>query len=64
VGRDEQPADMQWARALAAAVLGLLLAGAATHRVIEGSNPRTVPAELRAAAGLPCLVIRIFSGDF
>jgi len=64
VGREEQPADLQWARALAAAVLGLLLAGAAMENFARAPSLRTIPAEFRAAGGIPCLVIRVLIGDF
>lgn len=55
---------MQWARAFAAAVLGLVLASAAIGNDGQAPNLRNVPAEFRAAGGIPCLVIRAFFGDF
>lgn len=64
MGREEQAADMQWARAFAAAVLGLVLASAAIGNDGQAPNLRNVPAEFRAAGGIPCLVIRAFFGDF
>ena len=64
VAREEIPADVQWARALAAVVLGLLLAGAAMRDVICAPSLRTVAPEFRALSGVPSLVIRTFTGDF
>lgn len=64
MGREESPADVQWARALGAVVLGLLLAGAAMRDVVCGTNLRTVAPEFRALSGVPSLVIRTFTGDF
>jgi hypothetical protein len=64
MGREDQPADMQWARAFAAAMLGLVLACAALGNDSRAPNLRNVPAEFRAAGGIPCLVIGVFTGDF
>jgi hypothetical protein len=64
VGRGDSPADVQWARALGAVVLGLLLAGVAMREVICTPNLRTVAPEFRALSGVPSLVIRTFTGDF
>lgn len=64
MGREDAPADVQWARALAAVVLGLLLAGAAMRDVDCMPNLRTVAPEFRALTGVPSLVIRTFIGDF
>ncbi|HEY7740642.1 MAG TPA: hypothetical protein VIB01_08525 [Steroidobacteraceae bacterium] len=64
VGRVDSPADVQWARALTAVVLGLLLAGAAMSDVVCAPNLRTVAPEFRALSGIPSLVIRTLTGDF
>lgn len=64
MGREESPADHQWARALAAVVLGLLLACSALRPVAKVPNLRTLAPELRALSGVPSLVIRTFTGDF
>lgn len=57
------PADVQWARALAAVILGLLLTGAAMRDVICTPNLRTMAPEFRALSGVPSLVIHTFIGD-
>lgn len=62
--REEMPADIQWARALTAVVLGLLLAGAAMREVACHPNLRTSAPEFRALTGIPSLVIRAVTGDF
>jgi len=64
VGRKESPADVQWARALTAVVLGFLLAGAAMREVVCAPNPRTIAPEFRVLSGVPSLVIRALTGEF
>ncbi|HEY7754458.1 MAG TPA: hypothetical protein VH856_11655 [Steroidobacteraceae bacterium] len=64
MGREVMPADIQWARALTAVVLGLLLAGAAVREVACTPNLRTIAPEFRALTGIPSLVIRAVTGDF
>ena len=64
MGREENPADVQWARALAAVVLGFLLAGAVMRDVVCAPNLRTVAPEFRTLSGYPSLVIRTLTGDF
>jgi hypothetical protein len=64
VSRDETPADLQLARALIAVVLGLVFALSALRPAVDAPSVRTLLPELRAVAGVPCLVIRIFTGDF
>ena len=64
MSRDDAPADVQLARALIAVVLGLVFALGMLRPVVDVPSVRTLPPELRALAGVPCLVIRIFTGDF
>lgn len=64
MSRDDAPADVQLARALVAVVLGLVFALGALRPAVEVPSVRTLLPELRAVAGVPCLVIRIFTGDF
>jgi len=64
VGREELPADQQWARAIAAVVLGIFLACSALRPVAKVPNLRTLAPELRALSGVPSLVIRTFTGEF
>ena len=64
MSRDEAPADVQLTRAFIAVVLGLALALALLRPTVEDPSVRTLLPELRAVAGVPCLVIRIFTGDF
>jgi hypothetical protein len=64
MSRDDAPADVQLARALIAVVLGLVFALGALRPAVEAPSVRTLPPELRALAGVPCLVIRMFTGDF
>jgi len=64
MSRDETAADVQLARALIAAVLGLVFALGVLRPAAEAPSVRTLLPELRAVAGVPCLVIRIFTGDF
>jgi hypothetical protein len=63
VGREEIPADVQWARALTAVVLGFLLAGAAMREVVCAPSLRTMAPEFRVLSGVPSLVIRTLTGD-
>ena len=64
MSRAAAPADTQWARALIAVSIGLLLACQVTGRVVTLPGPRVVPPELRALAGLPSLVIRHIAPEF
>ena len=64
VGRDEMPADVQLTRALVAVGAGLVLAMIMLRPVADAPNVRTLLPELRAVAGIPCLVIKIAFGDF
>ena len=63
MSRDDAPADVQLARALIAVVLGLVFALGVLRPAVEVPSVRTLLPELRAVAGVPCLVIRIFTGD-
>jgi hypothetical protein len=62
VGRDETPADVQMSRAFVAVALGLVLAFVLLRPVVDAPNLRTRLPELRAVAGIPCLVIKTFTG--
>ena len=64
MSRDDAPADVQLARALVAVVLGLVFALGVLRPAVDVPSVRTLLPELRAVAGVPCLVIRIFTGDF
>jgi hypothetical protein len=64
MSRDDAPADVQLARALVAVVLGLVFALAVLRPAVDVPSVRTLLPELRALAGVPCLVIRLFTGDF
>ncbi|HEY5558397.1 MAG TPA: hypothetical protein VIK49_01585 [Steroidobacteraceae bacterium] len=64
MSRDEAPADVQLTRAFIAVALGLVFALALLRPVVDVPSVRTLLPELRAVAGIPCLVIRIFTGDF
>ena len=57
MGRVDVPADVQWTRALIAVALGLLFACSVLRPASDSPNVRTLPPELRAVAGIPCLVI-------
>lgn len=63
MSRDELPADVQWTRALAAVALGLVFACSFTKQMIDVPGVRSVTSELRALAGVPCLVIRFVTGE-
>ena len=62
--REDAPADVQWARALTAVVLGLVLACAAMREMACTPHLRTASPEFRILAGVPSLVIRVVTGDF
>lgn len=64
MSRDDTPADVQLVRALVAAVLGLVLAIGVLRPAVDVPSVRTLLPELRAVAGVPCLVISTFTGDF
>ncbi len=64
MSRDELPADAQWTRAFAAVALGLIFACSFTRQLVNVPGVRSVTSELRVLAGVPCLVIRNFTGVF
>jgi len=64
VGRDEMPADTQLTRAFVAVAVGLVLAMIMLRPAADAPNVRTLLPELRALAGVPCLVIKTVFGDF
>lgn len=64
VSRNEAPADVQFARALIAVVLALVFALSVLRPVVTVPSVRTLSPELRALAGIPCLVIRLYTGEF
>lgn len=57
MGRADDPADVQWTRALIAVALGLLFTCSVLRPAADSPNVRTLLPELRAVAGIPCLVI-------
>ncbi|MGH8249739.1 MAG: hypothetical protein ACREVI_03405 [Steroidobacteraceae bacterium] len=57
MGRVDSPADVQLTRALVAVVLGLALALGLLRPLVDVPGVRAVLPELRAVAGIPCLVI-------
>jgi hypothetical protein len=57
MGRADVPADVQWIRVLIAVALGLLFACSVMRPVVDSPSVRTLLPELRAVAGIPCLVI-------
>jgi hypothetical protein len=57
MGRVDVPADVQWTRVLIAVVLGLLFACGMLRPVVDSPSVRTLLPELRAIAGVSCLVI-------
>lgn len=57
VGRVDVPADAQWTRVLIAVALGLLFACSMLRPVVDTPSVRTLLPELRAIAGVSCLVI-------
>ena len=64
MSRDESTADVQLMRAFIAVALGLVVALSLLRPDVDVPSVRTLPPELRALAGIPCLVIRVFTGDF
>ena len=64
VSRDEAPADVQLTRAFVAVVLGLVFALSVLRPVVDVPSVRTLLPELRAVAGVPCLVIKVFTGEY
>jgi hypothetical protein len=64
MGRADTPADVQLSRALIAVALGLALALGLLHPIVEVPGVRAVLPELRAVAGIPCLVIESVRGVF
>lgn len=63
MARENSPGDVQWARALTAVILGLVLTRAVMHDVACAPSPRTVAPEFRALAGVPSLMIRVITGN-
>ena len=57
MGRVDVPADAQWTRVLIAVALGLLFACSMLRPVVDSPSVRTLLPELRAIAGISCLVI-------
>lgn len=64
VGRADAPSDVQLSRALIAAAVGLVIALFLLRPVVDVPSVRTLLPELRALAGVPCLVIKVFTGEF
>ena len=64
MSRDESSADLQLTRAFIAVAVGLVVALSMLRPAVDVPNVRTLLPELRAVAGVPCLVIRMFTGDF
>ena len=64
MSRDESSADLQLTRAFIAVAVGLVVALSMLRPVVTVPSVRTLSPELRALAGVPCLVIRIFTGEF
>jgi hypothetical protein len=62
MGRPETPADCQLSRALIAVALGLVFALGLLRPVVDVPGVRAVLPELRALAGVPCLVIESVAG--
>lgn len=63
MSRVDAPADVQWTRAFVAVIAGVVLAFAALHPAMPMPGAGTLPAELRALAALPCLVMQIARGE-
>jgi hypothetical protein len=57
MGRADVPADAQWTRVLIAVALGLLFACSMLRPIEDSPSVRTLLPELRAVAGISCLVI-------
>ena len=57
MGRTDIPVESQWTRALIAVALGLLFACSVLRPVVDSPSVRTLLPELRAVAGISCLVI-------
>ena len=64
MSRDESSADLQLTRAFIAVAVGLVVALSMLRPAVDVPSVRTLEPELRAVAGIPCLVIRVFTGDF
>lgn len=63
MSRDESSTGVQLMRAFIAVALGLVIALSMLRPAVDVPSVRTLLPELRALAGIPCLVIRIFTGD-
>ncbi len=64
VGRSDSPADVQWARAVAAVIVGAVLGCAMVRPAALLPGAATaMPAELRALVAFPCIVMCIVRGE-
>ena len=57
MSRADVPADVQWTRALIAVALGLFFTCSVLRPAVDSPSVRTLLPELRAVAGISCLVI-------
>jgi hypothetical protein len=64
MSRGDAAADVQLARVLIAVVSGFVFAIGVLRPAVDVPSVRTLVPELRALAGIPCLVIKMFTGDF
>jgi hypothetical protein len=63
MSRVDSPADVQWARALMSVIAGLVLTCGILHPGISTPGVGMLPAEVRALAVLPCLVMYVVRGE-
>ena len=59
----DSPADVQWTRAFASVVAGLILACGILHPGASRAGAGLLPAEVRVLAALPCLVMYVVRGE-
>lgn len=63
ISRTDAPADVQWARALTAVIVGLILACGILRSGVSTPGAGMLPAEVRALAALPCLLMYVVRGE-
>jgi hypothetical protein len=64
MGRGDAPADVQWARALTAVVVGLVLACGTLRPVVSVPGASKLQHELRSLSAIPCQVLNIVRGVY
>jgi len=64
MSRGDAPADVQWARALTAVVIGLVLACGTLRPVVSVPGVSRLQHQLRSLSAITCQVMNIIRGAY